>query len=92
MVDYNDYMHKLKTEVECGDFDRMFNGIDQKIRRQNARKWGAFSGMVIILALSITLYANYVFQQTRNGDIMMSYVFGQSEVSDGPVIGYVFEE
>lgn len=92
MADYNAYVHKLKTDAGCADFDRLYNGINQKLKRQNARKWGALSGIVALLVLSFALYAGSVFLQAGSDDLMLSYVLGGDEISDGPVVGYVFED
>lgn len=95
MIEYNDYINKLKR-TEPVDYSRMFGIIERRIAAQKAIQKrvvfrGALAGALTVLVISLAFYLAYPAIWGGN-DQLISYVFGQSEVTDGPVIDYVFSD
>lgn len=95
MIEYNDYINKLKR-TEPIDYGRLFGVIEQRITAQKATQKrvvfrGALAGALTVLIIGLAFYLAYPAIRGGN-DQLLSYVFGQSEITDGPVIDYVFSD
>ena len=92
MIGYEDYIKKIKDDQAPADFASLRQTIGRKLtERQRARKRGALAGVLALFVLCLAAYFTYPLMQGGNGQLM-SYVFDQQELSDGPVINYVFSD
>ncbi len=96
MIEYNDYISKLKGRTEPIDYGMMFEAIEQKIAKQKAAQnkvvfRGALAGALSIFIVGLAFYLSYPAMRGGN-DQMLSYIYGQPEITDGPVIDYVFSD
>lgn len=93
MISYEEYVGKVKAGRAETDFDAMYQATLRKIAdRQKIRARSALAGVVAILVIGFAAYFSYPIRQGGNGQLF-SYVFDQpQEVSDGPVIDYVFSD
>ncbi len=96
MIGYDEYINEMKRSGEAQpDYGRLRAALEQRLagRRTAARQWrfrAALAGVCALLFVSLTAYFTYPLWQ--GGDQLMSYVYGQPEISDGPVIDYVFSD
>ena len=89
MIDYNEYIHKLKKCESETDFGRMLSRIEERILRRRSGNRLVLAGA---LAVSLFAFAAYFYYPTRQADkseTLISYVFEQESI-DGPILDYVF--
>jgi hypothetical protein len=93
MISYEEYVKKIKAGPAPAEFDGMYRAIGRKIAdRQKLRAREALAGVVAILVIGFAAYFSYPVLSGGNGQLL-SYVFDQQpEVTDGPVIDYVFSD
>lgn len=92
MIGYEEYVNRLKTDVGAPDFGALRQALDARIAgRRAARARWALAGAVVLLFLGLAAYFTYPLFSAGNGPLY-SYVFDQQEISDGPVIDYVFSD
>ena len=88
MINYDEYINKLKKESASADYGRMFSRIEQKtISGPKLRL--ALAGAIVFLLIGFTVYFGSQSLQTPGNDTLMSYVFEQEDI-DGPLLDYVF--
>jgi hypothetical protein len=92
MTGYEDYIKNIKDDSAPADFDGLYRSLGRRIaRQQKVRIGGALAGACAIIMIGLVAYFGYPLAQGGNGQLM-SYVFDQQELSDGPVINYVFSD
>jgi hypothetical protein len=93
MISYDEYVNKIRGSEPEADFNRLYQAIGQKITsRQKFRTRSALAGVVAMLVIGFAAYFSYPLLLGGNGQLL-SYVFDQQpEVTDGPVIDYVFSD
>lgn len=92
MIDYNEYVSKIKAGDAPADFDGLYRSIGSRIaRQQKVRAGKALAGACAILMIGLVAYFGYPLMQGGNSQLFF-YVFDQQEMSDGPVINYVFSD
>ncbi len=97
MISYEEYIGKLKASAEARpDYARLRTALERRLagRQTAGQKWrvrAALAGACALLLIGFSAYFTYPLL-TGNGDQLMSYVYGQQEITDGPVIDYVFSE
>lgn len=93
MISYEEYVGKVKAGRAETDFDGMYRAIGRKIAdRQKIRARSALAGVLAVVVIGLVAYFSYPIRPGGNGQLV-SYVFDQpQEVSDGPVIDYVFSD
>ncbi len=96
MISYEEYLNKLKGSAGGQpDYARLRAALEQRLagQRTAAQKWklrAALAGSCAVLLIGLSAYL--VYPLWNNSDQLMSYVYGQQEIADGPVIEYVFAE
>jgi hypothetical protein len=89
MINYDEYISKLKKKPVVTDFDRLFARIERRaVLRPKTRL--VLAGVLTVLVLGIFAYF-FQAQLAGDGDMLMSYVFEQESI-DGLLLDYVFEE
>ena len=93
MISYEEYVKRIKAGTAPADFDGLYRVIERKIaERQKLRAREALAGVMAVLVISLAAYFSYPILLGGNGQLL-SYVFDQQpEVTDGPVIDYVFSD
>jgi hypothetical protein len=90
MVDYNEYIKKLKKHESGADFDRMLSRIEERISRRRSGNRLVLAGALAVLLFAFAAYFYSPARQAGNSETLMSYVFEQESV-DGPLLDYVFD-
>jgi len=91
MVDYNEYLNKLKEYHAEADFDALQQKIEKRVLRKATGMRLALAGAVAVLLLAVVTYYYYPTNLANNDDSIVSYVFEQEKIN-GPVISYVFDD
>ena len=92
MIGYEAYIKKIKDDQVPADFNALHQAIGRKLAaRRTAGQRSALAGVVVVLLLGLVAYISYPLMSGGNGQLF-SYVFDQQELSDGPVINYVFSD
>ncbi len=91
MISYEEYLNKLKGSLDAQpDYARLRTALERKV---SGRKWQfrvALAGACALLLMGFSAYFTYPLWNSN--DQLMSYVYGPQEISDGPVIDYVFSD
>jgi len=95
MVNYNEYINKLKQSNPPADYGRMQAQINQKAARYSLfhlpQLQFAITASLVILLLSFGFYMTYPVNQASNDEVLMSYVFNGETINDSVLLDYVFE-
>lgn len=93
MVEYREFITRLKGERAPVNYDQMLDNLQQKISKEKPGISAAFlAGALVILIAGSVFYYNYRPSPIASDELVFSYVFGQSEIADGPVMDYVFSD
>ncbi len=95
MVNYNEYINKLKQNDPPADYGRMLAQINQKTVKHSLFNLPqlkfAITASLVVLLLGFGFYLAYPVPQANNSDVLMSYVFNGETIEDGPLLDYVFD-
>ena len=89
MMDYKDYISRLKESGGEVDYDRMYSKIRGRLSSRPRTRL-VLAGALALLFISSALYFNSVIL-SQNDEVFMSYVFEQESI-EGPLLSYVFED
>ncbi len=92
MISYEEYLGKLERSGEGQpDYARLRAALERKLTGQkNWRFRTALAGACALLLIGLSAY--FAYPVWNNNDQLMSYVYGQPEITDGPVIDYLFSD
>lgn len=93
MVDYEQYIKRLRNEDMRIDYSCAYNSILAKTsRRQPAAMRLVFAGALAALIISISVFGGYPLLFNANGSPIESYVFQKQGETQSSIIAYVFVE
>jgi len=92
MTNYNDLIEGLKQERYTVNYDQMFNRLASKERQHSLQKGGAFAGLLVILLIGLAFYLAYPANLATEGLMATFDINGSPDISDGPVVNYIFSE
>ena len=93
MMEYEQYIDKLKKSSEPINFDQMYSQIQDRTAKMSPfpkiRLY--FAGAITLFVIAFVVYLNF-FVSVSNGETMLNYVLEDEEVNGSPLITYVLYE
>lgn len=89
MVDYSEYLNRLKKVKSEIDYDRMYACIQQRKRKVVLVKVGlSLAGALAVFLIALAGY--FSSYQAGNGREVIAYLYEGGSINGSPLLAYVF--